>query len=203
VIEALRARFSQKKIIAVGFSLGANALLTLMTGQRGVCLPDGALAFNGPVDLLSCSEKLKQGLNRIYDFEFVRLCRKDIQDRQSMGLSKKNYQIPWFYRLQDIDRIYTAEAAGFISAHHYYRTCSTYQHFKSISKPTILITSKDDPFITWEPYLNALANPVIRLHIEEHGGHLGYLTTHSQGFVHERWLRQALRVALSELTFDL
>jgi predicted alpha/beta-fold hydrolase len=76
-------------------------------------------------------------------------------------------------------------------------------HFSKISKPTFLITSKDDPFITWEPYMHASAHSQIRLHIEEHGGHLGYLTSQAPGFLHDRWLKQALKVALSELAFDL
>jgi predicted alpha/beta-fold hydrolase len=195
VIYYLRQHQPHKKIFAVGFSLGANALLTLLTKIRGQHQPDFAMAFNAPVDLSSCSKKLTTGLNRIYDYEFVRLCKQDIKHRKL--LTDQDFKFPLFTRLHHIDQIYTAPVGGFKSAEDYYRKCSTYNSFDQIEVPTILVTTKDDPFITWEPYLNAKSNPNILLHIENHGGHLGYLTQDRSSLKPARWLSKAITAGLS------
>jgi predicted alpha/beta-fold hydrolase len=198
VIAFLRKTYPRKKLIAVGFSLGANALLTLLTKIRGELQPDFALSFNAPVDLSACSEKLKLGFNQLYNYEFVRRCKQDIKFRKL--LSNQEFKFPVFTRLHHIDNIYTAPAGGFKSAEDYYKKCSTYNSFHKIEIPTILITAKDDPFITWEPYLKAQGNSNILLHIENHGGHLGYLTQQKNSVRPKRWLSAAVKSSLELFT---
>ncbi|MEK6555062.1 MAG: alpha/beta fold hydrolase, partial [Bdellovibrionota bacterium] len=62
VVKWARLTFKNKKIITLGFSLSANAILTLLTGLRGTELPDLAMIVNGPIDLTAASMALKKGL---------------------------------------------------------------------------------------------------------------------------------------------
>lgn len=192
VIGFCRTRLPQKKIIAIGFSLSANALLTLLCGIAGENQPDLAIAVNGPTDLAACAEELKKGLNRIYDFRFVRACRDDIYKKRDLGLIEFKQKIPYLSHLHDIDKLYTAPYSGFRTADNYYASCSTFPYFSKIKTPTVILMSQDDPFIPWQPYLNAKNNPAVHLHFEKTGGHLGYLTRGETPFSYRRWLDEAL-----------
>lgn len=200
VVAFSRQLFPDKKHIAIGFSLSANALLLLLSGVRGQHKPDMAMAVNGPLDLKSCAELLQQGMNRIYDISFVQACKEDIYFKQRNKLLSSRHKISWTNKLSDIDRMYTAPEGGFKSAEHYYETCSAGPHLEKITTPTFILTAKDDPFITWKPYLNAANNPHVQLHIEEVGGHLGYLSAHKSPWKYERWLDYAVREVLTAFT---
>jgi hypothetical protein len=199
-----RKLFPTKKHIAIGFSLSANALLLLLAGVRGEHKPDFAMAVNGPVDLRACSDELKKGLNRLYDFRFVQDCKKEIYHKQDNQLIDSKIKIPFHYYLEDVDRVYTAPAGGFESADHYYKTCSAAPHFSKITTPTFILSAKDDPFILWQPYLSAAENPHIQLHLEESGGHLGYLSTNLEksggSFRFQRWLDYAIKEVIKSFT---
>lgn len=199
VIRWSRETFPNKKIIAIGFSLGANALLNLLTERRGQHQPDMAITVNGPSDLKACSNFLKQGFNRVYDFHFVQMCRKDIHELQSQQIIPAGHQVPFFSYLNDIDKAYTAPRGGFKSADDYYESCSTYAHLENIKVPTFILMSKDDPFIPWQPYLAAQKNPNVQLHLEDVGGHMGYLS--ADGPVgYKRWQDYAIDTVLAEFT---
>jgi len=192
VIAFSKKRFPDKKHIAVGFSLSANALLTLVSGMRGSVLPDFAVAVNGPTDLKACSDELRRGFNRVYDLRFVYECRKEIKYKQQHNLIEFSENIPFFSFLRDIDEQYTAPFGGFKNADDYYTRCSTFPHLQKITTPTVILMSKDDPFIPWQPYLHAQGNPNVHLHLEETGGHMGYLTQGDAPYKYKRWLDGAL-----------
>jgi len=192
VIGELRTRFPSKKIIAAGFSLGANALLTLVTGRRGEHLPDFAVAVNGPTDLAAASRRLQEGWNRVYDAHFVQMCRREIYFLRDERLIEFPTSISRRAHLYDIDRLFTAPFGGFASAEDYYDQCSTFTHFDQIRTPTVILMSKDDPFIPWEPYLNAQNQSHIDLHLQEYGGHMGYLARARSPLGYRRWLDGAL-----------
>jgi predicted alpha/beta-fold hydrolase len=199
VIAYSRKMFPNKKHVAIGYSLSGNALLTLLTGQRGSELPDFAVAVNGPTDLKACAEEISIGLNRIYDFRFVQGCRSDIFKKNENKLIEFKGKIPFFSKLRDVDEAYTAPFGGFKDAEHYYQTCSTYPHLQKIKTPTVILMSKDDPFIPWEPYQNAEGNPNIHLHLEQTGGHMGYLTRGDTPYSYKRWLDGALDKIFSNI----
>jgi predicted alpha/beta-fold hydrolase len=198
VIANGRRLYPNKKHIAVGFSLSANALLFLLSGRRGDTWPDAAIAVNGPIHLESASFALGKGLNRIYDFRFSVECRREVQFREKKGLLPAGkYKFPLWTSLRDFDSLYTAPASGFSSREDYYSTCSTHSLLRHITVPTLLITAKDDPFIDYRNYLSAQLSPSVALHLEENGGHMGYLTNQPTVLGTHRWLDYALHEYLS------
>lgn len=194
-----RARHPGKRHIAIGFSLSANALLLLLTGKRGEVQPDAAIAVNGPIDLENASQLLEQGLNRVYDIRFSAECRLDVKYREWKGLLDRKYRFPWLLTLRDFDAIYTSAAGGFSSREDYYSSCSTREHLSLIKVPTILLTAKDDPFIDYRDYVGAKRASNVHLHVEEFGGHLGYLSAKSTPLGTNRWLDYALWEFLKKL----
>ncbi len=195
VIQHFRKIWPRRRIVAIGFSLGASALLNLLCGLRGHCLPDLALVINGPLDLKACSDALSRGLNRIYDLHFYVGCRREVMDKVHADRLALNTRLPYLSRLRTIDEKFTAPYSGFKDALQYYANCSTHLHLEKIKTPTIMITNKRDPFIPYESYLPAKNNPHIHLHLEETGGHLGYLQSHHKTpwrLSQQRWLDHAI-----------
>jgi len=200
VIAYGKKRFPTFRHIAVGFSLSGNCLLLLLTGKRGTALPDAGVAVNAPINLARGAELLQKGFSRIYDFRFVRLCYQAIKDREEKGLIPRKYSIPLSTTLAQFDDLYTAPAGGFRDRHHYYESCSSRDHLRNIKTPTVMITSQDDPFVHYQDYLDASLSPTTHLHLEKHGGHMGYLTSTPTPLGTRRWLDYALHEYLKRLS---
>jgi len=62
--------------------------------------------------------------------------------------------------------------------------------------PTVIITSRDDPFAPAEALLGHAAAPSVHLHVERSGGHMGYV---SRNLRDHRWLDYALDHYLGQL----
>jgi predicted alpha/beta-fold hydrolase len=60
----------------------------------------------------------------------------------------------------------------------------------------VVITSKDDPFVNYKSYLQSSGSPNVKLHIEESGGHMGYLSNEKTPLGNRRWLDYAINETL-------
>jgi predicted alpha/beta-fold hydrolase len=199
VLASLRQEFPNKKQIAIGYSMSGNILLCLLGGFRGAHLPDAAIAVNSPIDLRQGSMLLKKGLNRIYDMNFVLTLRKQIAEKQRLGLSDKRYAISPLASIWDFDEIYTAPASGFKNRDDYYEQCSAIHYIPNIKTPTHVLTAADDPFVSVENSYRVKYPSSTQLHVEARGGHMGYLAAQSTPLGSNRWLDYYLHEALESL----
>ena len=193
VIAFGRKMLPELKHIAIGFSLSANALLLLASGHKGKVLPDGAIAVNGPINLDEATVKLTQGLNRVYDKNFVKELSRYVKSNNPQALTL----LKGVRTLRDFDEALTAPLGGFKNRQNYYETCSAFHYLSDIRIPTVLLTAADDPFVNVEDYLKAKISSSTLLHVEARGGHMGYL--HKDGIGFERWLDGAIRSYLMGL----
>lgn len=194
-IGAMRKRFPGKKIVAVGFSLSGNALGLLVGKYQELPQPDGAIVVNGPIDLLAASRLLGTGFNRVYDKRFVARCAKAVR-RQFRAAGEPDPRLGSPTTLYAFDQRFTAAAAGFSSAEEYYEKCSAGPWLSHVKVPTFLLSAEDDPFVPAESYRSAVLSPAVRLHLEPHGGHMGYLSASPTPAGSRRWLDYALEVFL-------
>lgn len=186
VIEYGRNMLPGHQHIAIGFSLSANALLLLAAKVRAEVQPDFAIAVNGPINLDRASIKLQQGLNKIYDRRFTYELEHYMKRNRPQDLDK----VSLVTDLRDFDERVTAPLGGFKDRADYYATCSAKQYLPKINIPTVIITAEDDPFVSVVDYQEATYSPTTVVHIEKHGGHMGYLN--KKGFGYIRWLDMAL-----------
>jgi len=177
VVENLKNRFPEKPIAAVGFSLGANVLLTWL-GRTGENNPlTTAVAISVPFDLSKCVERLQQGFSRAYDQFLLRTLTKTLKLKikkhpDLQYLSKKTFKT-----LRDFDEHVTAPLHGFLNAEDYYAQSNSKQYLKNISKPTLIIHSADDPFLGSDNIpTKAECSTHITFEKTEHGGHLGFIS---------------------------
>lgn len=197
-----RAMYPGKRHLAVGFSLSGNALLALVSGMRGSVLPDAAISVNAPIQLRSAAMRLKKGLNRIYDLRFVLQNRQEVHWKVGQGIHRTRYRIPILATLNEFDELYTSREAGFSGAEEYYARCSTKGQLERICVPTVLITAEDDPFVPVEDYREARLSPWVQLHVEPHGGHMGFLARHRTPLGSKRWLDYALDHYIRAITLS-
>lgn len=211
VITDLRARFPRTQIVALGFSMSANALLLLLSGvipakgiytpekfeeaQRvyGISLPDLAIAVNPPIDLEKTTQSFEFLTNRPYAVYFLSYLEAAIRELNRDRLfRKKPPPISWFMKIKEFDQQFTAPQGGFESSQDYYRKCSSKPHLHKIEKPTIIFTSADDPFIDVADFRDLHIPPNVHLHIENAGGHMGYIHREKTPNGTNRWLDYAI-----------
>lgn len=185
-----RERFPDHLQVAIGFSISANILLLLMGRDAGKGVPDLAIAVNPPVDLEACSRRLVSGFNLAYDQYLIRQLRSEAKARLD---AEPLVPTP---TTRVFDDVYTAAMAGFPDRDAYYSECSCGPHLATIRVPTVIISSMDDPLAPAADILEQTLSPMIHLHIERFGGHLGYVSGNLPG---RHWLDYSLTHYVREL----
>lgn len=170
------ARFLNKPIYAVGFSLGGNALIKSL-GEGGTNHPaERAVAVSPPYDLKAGSLNLERGFNKVYAYRFLRTLA------QKLEIKRAQYpELPTFdgNTLYGFDDQVTAPVHGFNSADHYYETCSSKKFLSQVKTPLLLIHSKQDTLCPLEfaPFKIIEENPFISTIFTEKGGHVGFVSS--------------------------
>jgi len=198
--EWLRNKYPKHMQIGIGISMSGSMMLNLLTGNRGQTKPDAAITVNAPLDLLGGALMLQKGLNRIYDFRFIRRLSDELKKKQNLNLVENKYRIPYFATMYDFDQIFTGPATEFKTRENYYASCSMKNHLEKIDRPTLMLQALDDPFISAQDYLQARVSPFVKIHLEEHGGHVGYLSACKNQSGTYRWLDYFLKTNLLRLT---
>ncbi len=168
----------ESPVTIIGFSMGGNIVLKLL-GELGDSAPkslNSAVAVCPPIDLTHCARHLRTGMNRVYDWSFVRTLHGLLHRRRRTvpGLVDRQLR-PLPKRLRDFDDRYTAPLVGYSGAKEYYLECSSAPLLPQIRVPTLIIAAADDPVIPVAMFERYALSPSVTLHITNHGGHLGFI----------------------------
>lgn len=169
-----------ERIFLAGFSMGGNITLKL-AGEWGGEAPAEvrALAAVSPaMDLAACADALHRPANRLYEWNFLWGLKRRL--RLKARLFPGRYETRGLRRLgsvRDFDDQVTARYCGFTGADDYYARSSASRVLERITRPTLILHSLDDPFVSLaaETRAKALANPHIRLVETSGGGHCAFL----------------------------
>jgi predicted alpha/beta-fold hydrolase len=181
-LDFVRRRHPGRRVGAVGFSLGANALLKLL-GERsdgGRGLVDAAAAISIPFDLARGSRLLETTrMGHLYARYFLRSLRAKVRAKAVLldGVIDVREALA-AQTLRAFDDAATAPLHGFADAGHYYRECSSARFLGGIGVPTVILHSRDDPFLPPDavPVDAIRSNPHLVPVFTETGGHVGFLT---------------------------
>lgn len=189
VIEHVLGKSHYETISLVGFSLGGNILLKYLGEERAV--PEEvrmAVAISVPCDLAGSLGEINRSRNFLYSKRFE-LILKDMLLKRVKKFPEKIHkkEIEACSSLKDIDELYTSRAHGFESADDYYEKNSSKQFLTNIKKPTLLISAKDDSFLSNSsyPFTEAEQSNSLYLETPEHGGHVGFVLPGPE-FYHEK-----------------
>lgn len=178
VIEILRQREPETPLGAIGYSLGGNVLLKWM-GETGSHNPlQAAIAVSVPYELHKAAARIQKGFSRFYQWYFLKCLRDRLAYKFKMVPSPVNPDLLNVIRsIHDFDNTFTAPLHGFRDAAEYYEISSARQYLKHIQVPTLLVHSKDDPFMTEDvvPQPSDLSEHV-QLELTEYGGHVGFIS---------------------------
>jgi len=192
VVKILRKREPDTNIAAIGYSLGGNVLLKWLGETGGENPLKAAVSVSVPFDLHKASERIDKGFSRFYQWYLVRGARERLIHKFEKGEAPFDVaSLSHVTEIRELDKKYTVPMHGFSSVDEYYTASSSRQYLHSINVPTLLLQSKDDPFMTEAviPEPNELSPSVI-LEVTETGGHVGFV---SGSFWHpEYWLEKRI-----------
>ena len=176
-LEALRNEGYEGPLLAAGFSLGGNVLLKYL-GEDGDETPlSAAVAVCVPLNLQSCADALTEGFSTVYQKHLLKRMKKAIADK----FDPHTAAFDWNRAMRattfaDFDDAVTAPLHGFSGKDEYYSKCSSIRYLNQITCPTLIINSRDDPFMSPDmlPEADRLAPPVT-LELSNEGGHVGFI----------------------------
>jgi len=190
-------------IVAVGISLGGNALLRWAeeAGHEAATVVAGVAAICSPIDLAAGGQAIGQGFNRQV---YTRMFLKTMKPKAL----KKLEQFPGLFdaqalrsvrNLYEFDNVFTAPLHGFRNTEDYWRRASAKPHLHSIRIPALVVNARNDPFVpAWcLPHAGEVGSWVT-LWQPPHGGHVGFLQGGLPGHVRGlpdrvgHWLIQAM-----------
>lgn len=204
VVKFLLDNYNYEKIMIVGYSLGGNLTLKYLgeyadyISEKVAC----GIAVSVPVDLASSGRLMAKLKNKIYMEEFLKTLRLKVLEKAhkfpDYQLDKdKLFKAKAF---KDFDELYTAPVFGFDSPEDYWEKASSKPYLPKIKKPSLLITSLDDPFLSDEcyPFKEAENSQYFHLLVTKYGGHVGFISGFRQQ--DNRWLEHKIIHFLKDYT---
>ena len=165
---------------AVGISLGGNVLLKWLgeLGADAAALVRRAASVCAPIDVGAAGRALDRGLNRFF---YTRMFLSTLKPKSLQKLEA----FPGLFdagrtararTFREFDDAVTAPLHGFRDADHYWGAASSAPYLKSIRVPTLLLNTRNDPFLPEHDLLAATrdASPSLLLEFPRTGGHVGF-----------------------------
>lgn len=165
-------------VTLVGFSLGGNISLKLAgeLEDEPCANLDSVMAVCPPADLAACSRQIQKRPNTLYDRYFVRRLLEQLETRRHLLPAEHAAPLASLPRtLWEFDNLFTAVVCGFGTAEGYYARASSLPLLSRIKLPTKILASRDDPMIPPHALEGVALPPAVRLHMTDHGGHLGFV----------------------------
>ncbi|MEE9343412.1 MAG: hydrolase [Gammaproteobacteria bacterium] len=178
VVRTLRNDFPARDISVIGFSLGGNVLLKWLGEQAGDSGIQRAVAVSVPFELGTAAAVLEQGSAYIYQRYLLNKLLGSVRNKlKSMRLPIDVEKLDQIKTLREFDDCVTAPLNGFENAEDYYLKCSSRQFLSRIQTTTLILHSKNDPFMnaTVIPEESELSEK-ITLELSEKGGHVGFIS---------------------------
>ena len=200
ILRRLKAQH-QGPVVAVGVSLGGNALLRWAqeSGQSAKEVAHAMCAVCAPTDLTASGLALGQGFNRFtYTPMFLNTMKPKalLKLRQHPGLFSQDALLS-ARNLYDFDNVFTAPLHGFKNTQDYWSRASSKPRLQSLQLPSLIIHAHNDPFIpAWSLPTQQEVGSNVTLWQPQHGGHVGFAAGKPPGHLHSlpnavgQWLQQ-------------
>ena len=166
-------------IVAVGISLGGNALLRWAEemGEQAGRVVGAVASVCSPVDLAASGWAIGRGFNRlVYTRMFINSMKPKALEKlkQHPGLFDRD-ALAAARDLYEFDNIFTAPLHGFKSTEDYWGRASAKPHLHQVRIPALVVNARNDPFVpAWcLPHQNEVGS-FVTLWQPSHGGHVGF-----------------------------
>jgi uncharacterized protein len=189
ILRCLKARQPQRSLIAVGISLGGNALMRWAQemGEQASRMVQAVASVCSPLDLAAAGHAIGRGFNRqVYTRMFLKTMKPKAMARLALHPQLFDAQALQNSRdLYEFDNIFTAPLHGFKNTEDYWARASAKPRMADIAIPALALNAKNDPFMP----ASSLPQPGkvgknVTLWQPEHGGHVGFASGVFPGHVH-------------------
>lgn len=194
ILERLRLR-CQGSMLAVGVSLGGNALLRWAQemGAQSNCVVDALASVSSPLDLAASGRAIGRGFNRlVYTRQFLATMKPKALQKLAQYPGLFDAQALRGARdLYEFDNAFTAPLHGFRNTDDYWMRASAKPHLREIKVPALVVNACNDPFVpAWCLPRPQDAGNWVTLWQPAHGGHVGFPQGSMTG--HERNMPDAV-----------
>jgi predicted alpha/beta-fold hydrolase len=171
------------EIYLVGFSLGGNLTLKYLGERESHPFIKKAIIFSAPIHLSSSCEKISQPSNRIYAQRFLRSLKRKILEKDQIMPGLNTSLLPSIKSIKEFDEAYTAPLHGYASADEYYKRNSSIYFLSHIKVPTLIVNTKNDPFLSplCFPVEEVKGHSFLTLEMPLRGGHVGFTQINMNG----------------------
>lgn len=188
-VQSIRAQFPSAPVLAVGYSLGgilltkyvadADAGLVHHPWGEGSGLAAAAFVSN-PVCLFNSSSNLSRpwSFNFVYNLAVGHKLKEYVSAHREALRGRTNIDIDAVLRswtVQAIEEVGIPRTFGYNSRAEYYEDSSSLKYIPQIKTPSLILLSRDDPFVGTIPDAECRANPHTLLAVTAHGGHVAFL----------------------------
>ncbi|MEL4389296.1 hydrolase [Shewanella xiamenensis] len=180
-LSQLQQTYPQSPLLAVGYSLGGNVLTKYQGEYQDQSLLTRAVVVSAPLQLSACAKRLKHGFSKVYQSHLIKQLQykvnQKLNDPELAGtMTLTPIQVANLNTFYDFDDKVTAPLHGFLGVEDYYTRASGLPFVSRITKPTLIMHAKDDPFMTDEviPHPSQLCEHV-EYELHAHGGHVGFI----------------------------
>jgi predicted alpha/beta-fold hydrolase len=180
MLRRFRSQAGGAPLLAVGVSLGGNALLKWLGEQGGeaCAVVAAAASVSAPLDLMAAGDALGRGFNLLYTRAFLATLR-----RKSTA---KLAQYPGLYdreavlrarTLRAFDNVVTAPLHGFRNTDDYWRRSSSKPWLSRVRVRTLLVNARNDPFLPDHALPSSSeVSAEVQCEFPDEGGHAGFVT---------------------------
>ncbi len=179
ILRRLASQRPGRSVVAVGISLGGNALLRWAgeMGTQAASVVQAVAAVCSPLDMTAAGHAIGRGFNRqVYTRMFLasmvpNALRKLEQhpglfDRKAMLAARDLYQF---------DNLFTAPLHGFRDTNDYWTRASAKPVLRQIRVPTLALNARNDPFVPAQSLpTQADVSASVTLWQPQQGGHVGF-----------------------------
>ena len=180
VVDMLTKRFPSTIFLAIGASLGGNALLKWLGEHPNQTTIVAAATISVPYDLGAGAIHLEKSWGgRLYVNRFLNTLKEKVK-AVSEKFPETTLDMDRVMRsrtFREFDDAATAPLHGFRDADDYYARSSSLYFLPKITTPTLCISAEDDPFLPREALerARAAASPSVHFVTTPHGGHVGFV----------------------------
>lgn len=179
VLDGLEPEEKPYGVFAIGFSLGGNILLNLLSrpvARRGLT---GAATVSAPIEPIEACRQLMARRNALYHGFLLRRMKQDVLSSVALTQRQRRAVIN-ASSVYEFDDTFVAPCHGFLNAPDYYERTAGARQVNSIDVPTLMLHASNDPWVPVSPYrtLQSRSPACVNINIAHGGGHVGF---HAQG----------------------
>ncbi len=179
ILQRLAKQAAGRPVLAVGVSLGGNALLRWAeeAGDSAARVVKAVASISAPLDLAAGGAAIGRGFNRlVYTRMFLSTMKPKALAKlaQHPGLFDAE-RLRAARDLYAFDDVFTAPLHGFRNTEDYWARASAKPHLRAIRVPALVVNARNDPFVPG----SSLPGPHevgrhVTLWQPLHGGHVGF-----------------------------